>query len=108
MSRQTWVAVALTAACVIIAHGPAVAHPGHAHSIMGTIAAAQAGQVEVLDKANVKTVIAITGDTKILVGQAAGAPKDLVVGSRVVVEAKEEEGKKFVALKIQLPARAAK
>ena len=52
-------------------------HPGHAHTILGTITATPAGQVEVLDKNNEKTVFAITKDTRILIGKAAGTAKDL-------------------------------
>jgi hypothetical protein len=96
-------------AVVIAAATPAIAlaHPGHKHTIMGTITMVGTGQVEVLDKNNEKTLFAITKKTKILVGKTAGAEKDLKVGSRIVVEAEEEEGEKFVAVRIQLPARAA-
>lgn len=100
-------AAGLALAAGLAAPAAGLAHPGHKHTIMGTISMVAAGQVEVLDKNNEKTLFAITKATKILVGKAAGTEKDLKVGSRVVVEAEEEEGEKFVAVRIQLPARAA-
>ena len=88
--------------------GWAAVHPGHAHTIMGTISMVREGHVEVLDKNNEKTDFTITKQTQILVGKVAGTEKDLKTGSRIVVEAEEEEGEKFMAVKIQLPARAVK
>lgn len=82
----------------------AAAHPGHAHTIMGTITMAHEGLVEVLDSNNEKTAFKITKATRILVGRVAGTEKDLKAGSRIVVEAEEEEGETFIAVKIQLPA----
>ncbi len=82
-------------------------HPGHTHKILGTVTAVTAASVDVLDRSNEKTTFAITKDTKIRVGKAAGTIKDVRTGLRIVVEAEEEENETFVALTIQLPERPA-
>jgi len=107
MTRTTRIVVALAAALAITA-ASASAHPGHSHTIMGTIASVNADRVEVTDKGNVKTVVSMTAKTKILVGKSAGTASDLAVGSRIVVEAREGPDKTFVALTVRLPARAAR
>lgn len=86
---------------------PLLAHPGHAHKILGTVTAVTASSVDVLDRSNEKTTFAITKDTKIRVGKAAGSIKDVRTGLRIVVEAEEEEDETFVAVTIQLPERPA-
>ena len=90
-----------------LAAAAAAAHPGHKHTILGTISMVREGHVEVVDTNNEKTTFSVTKDTKILVGKAAGSTKDLKAGVRAAIEAEEGEGEKFVALTIQLPARAA-
>ena len=52
-------------------------------------------------------MFAITKDTKIRVGKAAGTIQDVRTGLRIVVEAEEEEDERFVAVTIQLPERPA-
>lgn len=84
-----------------------LAHPGHAHKILGTVTTVTATSVEVLDRGNEKTTFAITKDTKIRVGKSAGTIKDVRSGLRIVVEAEEEEDETFVAVTIQLPERPA-
>lgn len=108
VTRRTLIASALTVLTALAAAPAAIAHPGHAHKIMGTITMVREGRVEVADANKEKTIFAITKETKILVGKSAGSQSDLQTGLRIVVEAEEEEGEKFVAIKIQLPAKAAK
>jgi hypothetical protein len=84
-----------------------LAHPGHAHKILGTVTAVTATSVDVLDRGNEKTTFAITKNTKIRVGKRVGTIKDLRTGLRIVVEAEEEEDETFVAVTIQLPERPA-
>lgn len=87
--------------------GAAWAHPGHTHKILGTVTAVTASSVDVVDRSNEKSTFAITKETKIRVGKAAGTIKDVRTGLRIVVEAEEGEDETFVALTIQLPERPA-
>ena len=104
--RRTVITMLLALVVVVSCARWAAAHPGHSHKIMGTITMAREAQVEVLDSNHEKTTFAITKTTTILVGKAAGTVKDLKIGSRIVVEAEEEEGEHFIAVKIQLPTAA--
>lgn len=104
MTRRLMLAVFATVAVVPL---QVLAHPGHAHKILGTVTTVTATSVEVLDRGNEKTTFAITKDTKIRVGKSAGTIKDVRSGLRIVVEAEEEEDETFVALTIQLPERPA-
>ena len=104
MTRRLMLAVFATVAEVPL---QVLAHPGHAHKILGTVTTVTATSVEVLDRGNEKTTFAITKDTKIRVGKSAGTIKDVRSGLRIVVEAEEEEDETFVALTIQLPERPA-
>jgi hypothetical protein len=104
MTRRLMLAVAAAAAVLPLR---VLAHPGHAHKILGTVTTVTATSVEVLDRGNEKTTFAVTKDTKIRVGKGAGTIKDVRTGLRIVVEAEEEEDETFVALTIQLPERPA-
>ena len=104
MTRRLMLAVFATVAVLPL---QALAHPGHAHKILGTVTTVTATSVEVLDRGNEKTTFAITKDTKIRVGKGAGTIKDVRTGLRIVVEAEEEEDETFVAVTIQLPERPA-
>ncbi len=100
--------LAAMAVCAVLANTITVlAHPGQTHKILGTVTAVTAASVEVLDRGNERTTIAITKDTKIRVGKGAGTIKDVRTGLRIVVEAEEGEDETFVALTIQLPERPA-
>lgn len=98
----------LTMLAVLASAGTVLAHPGHAHKILGTVTAVTESSVDVLDRSNEKTTFAITKDTKIRVGKTAGTIKDVKTGLRIVVEAEEEEDETYVAVTIQLPERSAK
>ena len=104
MTRRLMLAVFAT---VAVAPLQVLAHPGHAHNILGTVTTVTATSVEVPDRGNEKTTFAITKDTKIRVGKSAGTIKDVRSGLRIVVEAEEEEDETFVAVTIQLPERPA-
>lgn len=108
MTRRTLMASALTLLTAAVFVRPLLAHPGHAHTIMGTITMIHDGHVEVVDANKETSTFTITKETKILVGKNAGSQKDLQAGLRIVVEAEEGEGEKMTAVKIQLPAKAAK
>ena len=50
--------------CALLAStATALAHPGHAHKILGTVTAVTATSLEVLDRCNEKTTFAITKAT---------------------------------------------
>jgi len=99
--------VRLTMLTMLAGTGTVLAHPGHAHKVLGTVTAVTASSVDVLDLSNEKTTFVITKDTRIRVGKAAGTITDVRPGLRVVVEAEEDEDETFVAVTIQLPERPA-
>jgi hypothetical protein len=72
---------------------PAIAHPGHEHKVMGTIAAIHENHPEVKDAQGKTTALMLDAKTKILRGKAAVNVADLKVGDRVVVTAAESKGK---------------
>lgn len=93
--------------CVALVTTPAIAHPGHAHKIMGTITAIDGDVVTVKTTKNEERSFAITAKTTILRGKQAGARADLVVGVRVIVNL--GEGKEPLPAKsVQYSAPAAK
>jgi len=71
--------------CVAFVAAPAIAHPGHDHKIMGTIAAINGDAVTVKTIKGEERSFEITAKTTILRGKQAGARADLVVGLRVIV-----------------------
>jgi hypothetical protein len=107
-NRMVMTTLALSVVTALGSAPSALTHPGHAHTIMGTITSARDGQVEVVDSNKETTTFTITKVTKILVGKIAGTQKDLRAGLRIVVEAEEKEDETFIATKIQLPARVTK
>ena len=100
--------IALCAALALMLGNVALAHPGHTHKIMGTIAKVEARQLDVLDKAGETSTFAITDKTKIWIGDKKGTVKDLKLAARVVVEGVEDEDGKAEALVIRLGAQPAK
>ncbi len=77
--------------------GLALAHEGERH-IMGKITAVSDNSitVETAGKEPKTVTVAITAQTKFVKSRAAASVKDLKVGDRVVIRAKED-GKEFVA-----------
>jgi len=106
MTVAKWV-VRLSVIGLLAGTGTVLAHPGHAHKILGTVTAVTAASIDVLDRSNEKTTFVVTKDTKIRVGKTAGTIKDVRTGLRIVVEAEEEDDETFVAATIQLPERPA-
>lgn len=80
----------------------AVAHEGHAHKVMGVVAAVDASHVEVKAKDGKTMSIALDAKTKVVRGKAAAAASDIAPGSRVVVTMMEEGGA-MKAMEVQLP-----
>jgi hypothetical protein len=74
--------VLLVATC---AAGHALAHPGHDHKIMGTIASIDGTTMVVRTTEGKEVTVQITEKTRLLKGKLRGAPADLKAGVRVVV-----------------------
>jgi len=70
------------------------AHEGHAHKMMGTVAAIDATHIEVDATDGKKVSILVTSETKYLKEKTAGGAADVKVGQRVVVTFAAEGGKK--------------
>src|SRR2546428_7685727 len=87
------VAVVLAFAVAFLVAGPVLAHEGHDHKIMGTVAAIDAKHIDVTTQDEHKTTIWLDGETKILRGKSQTTAGDVKVGERVVVTAIEKEGK---------------
>jgi hypothetical protein len=74
----------------------AVAHEGHAHKVMGTVATVHENHLEVKDKDGKITTHMLNTKTKIRRGKALAKMADIKVGDRVVVttiESKDKAGK---------------
>ena len=84
--------VSVLLAALFIA-APALAHPGHDHKVMGTIAVLHENHLEVKDAQGKTTALMLDAKTKILRGKTAVKVADLKVGDRVVVTAAESKGK---------------
>lgn len=77
--------------------GRLVAHEGHAHKLMGTVAVIDATSIEVADaKDGKKTKLTLTPATRFVRDKAVAAAAEVKVGQRVVVSYVEEEGVKKV------------
>ncbi len=79
--------IAVFAVALLVAGALTVAaHEGHAHTIMGTITAVQATQVDVKTTDGKPHSITLNDKTAITRGTAKLSAKDLAVGQRVVVD----------------------
>lgn len=90
--RKAVVAVPFAAAMVFAA--TLIAHEGHAHKVMGTVAVVDQTHLEIDAKDGEKVSVLLTPQTKYLKGKAAASVGDIKVGQRVVVTMVEEAGKK--------------
>jgi hypothetical protein len=76
--------------------GRVLAHEGHAHKVMGTVAAISAEQIEVDTKDGKKETYALAKDAKYLKGKAVATQADVKPGMRVVLSVVEKDKKKSV------------
>jgi hypothetical protein len=79
----------------------ALAHEGHAHKVMGTVATIHENHLEVKDKDGKITMHALDAKTKIRRGKAVAKLADIKVGDRVVVsyvQSKDKAGKAVVTV----------
>jgi hypothetical protein len=88
---------------ILVSAGLAIAHEGHEHKAMGTVAAVDAKHIEVADKDGKKTSFQLTPETKYLHGTMAAEASHVTVGQRVVVVYVEnEKDKTSVAKQVML------
>lgn len=106
MPRRFILGAALVASLAIPRY--ALAHEGHAHRVMGTVAMRHANHVEIKDTDGKTTTITLNEKTRILRGKVKTNADEIKLGERVVVmamETKDKEGQAiFVATVIRLGA----
>ena len=106
MLRRFILGAALVAALAIPRY--AVAHEGHAHRVIGTVAMRQGNHVEVKATDGKTSTITLNEKTRILRGKTKANADEIKPGERVVVmaeETKDKDGKAtFVATIIRLAA----
>jgi hypothetical protein len=84
------------AALTVLPSRAVLAHPGHAHKVMGTVAVVSGNHVEVKDAAGKVTMHMLDAKTKIKRGKQVVQAADIKVGDRIVissVESKDTAGK---------------
>jgi len=90
MSRHAIMALALVAALVAAPY--AIAHEGHAHKMMGTVATVNDHRLEVKAADGKTATVTLNETTKILRGKTPATLQDIKAGERVVVTAMEKKG----------------
>jgi Cu/Ag efflux protein CusF len=109
MSRRFILGVTLVAALTI--PGYALAHEGHAHKVMGTVAMSHENHLEVKATDGKTTMITLNEKTAILRGKTKVKVDEIKAGERVVVtatETKDKDGKvTMVASEVRLGAARA-
>src|SRR5262245_33111770 len=78
---------AVLALCLFVLPTVSAAHPGHAHKIMGTIAAVDGAKITVKSTDGKEQIIELSAATKVMNGKMKADARDLKVGMRVVVNA---------------------
>jgi translation initiation factor IF-1 len=109
MSRPFILGVTLVAALAI--PGYALAHEGHAHKVMGTVAMSHENHLEVKAADGKTTMITLNEKTAILRGKTKVKVDEIKPGDRVVVtatETKDKDGKAtMIASEVRLGAARA-
>ena len=78
-----------------------LAHEGHGHKVMGTVAAVEAGRVAIDTKDGEKVSVVVNKDTKFLRGKIRITVADIEVGERIVATV-VEKGDERIAREIRL------
>jgi hypothetical protein len=99
-----WIA-ALVVAVALLAPRSAVAHAGHLHKALGTVASVQAPHVELKTTEGKTLTVMLDKDTKITRGKETVDASAVKVGDRVSVDYMEEKGM-MMAHAIKLGAAA--
>ncbi|HEX4809287.1 MAG TPA: DUF5666 domain-containing protein [Bryobacteraceae bacterium] len=95
--------IVCTAAVLLLSLlGPicAFAHNGMEH-VMGTVSAVTSGSITVDTVKHTKVTVLIDQSTKFANGSVTASLKDLKLGDRVVIHAKENADKKLVAAEVK-------
>lgn len=101
MTRRVFVAALLFAAPTGL-----VAHPGHDHKVMGTIAVVDGSFVTITTTDGKELTFEVTDATRLLKGKGQGARGDLKAGLRVVANVGDGE-EPLKAKEVQYAAAAA-
>lgn len=89
------ITVALVSLIVLMSPIRLLAHEGHTHKVMGTVAAVDANHVEIETKDGEKIPVLLNKETKYLRGKTKVAGTDIKVGERIVVIVVEKGDKKM-------------
>ena len=101
MNTKTRMRVLIAAATLVIGAGLAYAHNGVEH-VMGTVAALTDSSITVGTVTHTSVTVLIDPTTKFSRDDAQVSRKELKVGDRVVIDAKENSAKKLVAVTVKL------
>jgi hypothetical protein len=82
---------------------PTLAHEGHVHKALGTVAAIDDTQIRVKTQGGDTVAFTLSPDTTYKAGEAKATRADVKVGGRVVVAYEEKDGLKL-AKEVLLPA----
>lgn len=93
----------LSAFLLLITALPVLAHEGHQHKVMGTVAAIDDVQIKIKGKDGNQVSIQLQLDTEYKKGDQPATLADVKVGERVVVTYSEHEGHE-IAHEVRLPA----
>ncbi len=94
MKRGNWTLGATVFGLAALTSAPAMAHEGHVHKAMGTVASIDATHIEVKESATKSESITLTSATKFKKGSTAVASTDVTPNSKVVVKYMESKGEK--------------
>ncbi len=91
MTRRLAVALVAMLGLVHMTSGPALAHPGHSHKMMGTVTMAAPDHLMMKTTDGKDATVQITSETKITKAKKPATIEDLTPGRRVVVMAVTEK-----------------
>jgi hypothetical protein len=90
--RRFVVVASLAVVAALAIPGYALAHEGHVHKVMGTVATVHENHLDVKTTDGKISTVTLNEKTKILRGKAKATAEDLKPGERVVVSATEKKG----------------
>jgi hypothetical protein len=96
------VVLVLAIAFMFVSAPGVLAHEGHMHRLMGTVAAIQGERLQVKETTGKMSEVVLNDKTRILRGTTAQTAADIKPGDRIVVtmaESKDEEGKALLTAK---------
>ena len=103
MTRQNVMVFAAAFATVMLAAGPAMAHPGHEHKVLGTVTMVAPDHVMMKSPDGKSAIVQITKDTKFVQEKKPMKASDMKVGMRIVITAvTDDNDEKLIAQVIEL------